>query len=194
MENKTSHLPALPPIPKPRHDGWTPERQRRFCEHLAECGRVDQAASLVGMTRETAYRLRRRAEGRAFAVAWDAALLLARQRLIDETFELAFIGSVEQVVRDGQVIAERRKRDPRMLLATITRLGFPSALGNPAAQAAAQEFDELLDCMESDAAGNAGASADFIETRAENSGDYRALQEQANLLKASNDRAHRLSG
>ena len=27
-----------------RHDGWTPERERIFCERLAECGIVADAA------------------------------------------------------------------------------------------------------------------------------------------------------
>lgn len=192
MENEPHPLPALSSTPSPRHNGWTPERQRRFCELLAECGRVDQAAASVGMTREGAYALRRRAAGRAFAIAWDAALLLARQRLIDETFELAFSGAVEQVIRDGVVIAERRKRDPRMLLATISRLGFPGALGTPVVQAAAQEFDEFLDCLESDAAHHGGASADFIENAAERAAEHEELIEESRFLKRADARAARL--
>lgn len=192
MENELAHIAALPATASPRHDGWTPDRQRRFCELLAESGRVDQAAASVGMSRETAYRLRRRAEGRAFAIAWDAALLLARQRLIDETFELAFTGAVEQVVRDGQVIAERRKRDPRMLLAAISRLGYSDTLASPVSQAVAQEFDEFLDCMEIDAGNHVGASADFIEERARGRQEYGALMAQADLLKACDDRARHL--
>lgn len=194
MENTDSHLPALPPLPASRHDGWTPERQRRFCELLAESGRVDQAAASVGMSREGAYALRRRASGRAFAIAWDAALLLARQRLIDDAFELAFTGAVEQVVRDGEVIAERRKRDPRMLLATIARLGFSGALGSPAVQAAAQEFDTFLDCIEEDAAHHSGASANFIEDAAEQAADYDELIAEARLLKRADARTARLEG
>lgn len=167
MENESSYLPAASPTPTARHDGWTPERQRGFCETLAECGRVEQAALSVGMTREGAYKLRRRAAGRAFAIAWDAALLLARQRLIDETFELAFEGASERIMRDGKVIGERRRRDPRILLATLARLNTPSVLGNAPAQVAAQEFEEFLDCLESDATHSTAESAEFMKRRAE---------------------------
>lgn len=46
---------------KPRLDGWTDEKQRRFIETLADTGLVNVAARAVGMTRESAYRLRRAA-------------------------------------------------------------------------------------------------------------------------------------
>jgi len=52
---------------------WTPEKQREFLEALARCGSVKSSAAYVGMSREGAYRLRRRQEGRAFDRAWDAA-------------------------------------------------------------------------------------------------------------------------
>jgi hypothetical protein len=35
-------------------------------------------------------------------------LRLARQRLIDETFELAFEGAVERIYRDGKLVQEKR--------------------------------------------------------------------------------------
>ena len=45
----------------PRTDGWTEEKQRRFIETLADTGLVNVAAKAVGMSRESAYRLRRSA-------------------------------------------------------------------------------------------------------------------------------------
>jgi hypothetical protein len=150
-----------------RHDGWTPQRQRGFCEALAGCGSVEHAAQSVGMSREGAYRLRQRASGRAFALAWDAALLLARQRLIDDAFDLAFQGSVERHIRDGRVIVEKRRRDAKSVLATVERLGSNAALGSASAKAVAQDFEAFLDCMEEDAVNPAqnrrGAAANFIE-------------------------------
>ena len=171
-ESLTPLAPALQALPASsanhgvRHDGWTGQRQRAFCETLAETGRVDEAARTVGMARETAYRLRRRAEGRAFGMAWDAALLLARQRMIDDAYELAFEGSVERIIKDGKVIAERRRRDPNMLLATIERLGSSKALGTVPTHVIAQEFETFLDCLENDANQSSGASAKFMADRA----------------------------
>jgi hypothetical protein len=172
MNEMTHDLPPVEPLPLTpiRRDGWSAERQRGFCEVLAECGLVDRAAAAVGMGRESAYKLRRRASGRAFALAWDAALLLARQRLIDDAFELAFEGSVERVIHNGKVVAEKRRRDPRMLLATIERLGSSVALGSAPAKAVAQEFDEFLDCLEADVTHHSGKSGRFLADLADVAG------------------------
>lgn len=55
-----------------RRDGWTAERRRRFLEGLAAGLDVSRACTGLGMSREGAYRLRRRDP--AFAQAWDDAL------------------------------------------------------------------------------------------------------------------------
>lgn len=44
---------------RPRSDGWTEEKPRRFIEVLADTGLVSLAAKEIGMTRMSAYRLRR---------------------------------------------------------------------------------------------------------------------------------------
>lgn len=59
-------------IPKIRTDGWTIDRQLRFLETLAQTRSITKAARDVGMSRESAYRLRDRAE--LFAALWDRAL------------------------------------------------------------------------------------------------------------------------
>jgi hypothetical protein len=74
--------PHLPPRPGPflpasvrhRSDGWTPPRQARFLGMLAPPGSVAAAARAVGLTRQTAYRLRQRPGAESFARAWDRAL------------------------------------------------------------------------------------------------------------------------
>lgn len=66
-------LPTFVPVPlRARADGWTPWRQAAFLGYLAETGSVRSASLRVGMTRETAYRLRRRAGAESFSAAWDA--------------------------------------------------------------------------------------------------------------------------
>ncbi|MGB3740094.1 MAG: hypothetical protein WA948_12180, partial [Pontixanthobacter sp.] len=57
-----------------REDGWTPQRQAKFIGYLAQTGSVTDAARLVGMARETAYRLRTREWSESFCSAWDAAM------------------------------------------------------------------------------------------------------------------------
>jgi hypothetical protein len=149
----------------PRRDGWTSEKQRKFLETLAECGHVEKAARSVGMSRESAYRLRRRDSGRSFALAWDAALRLAVDRLVDETFELAFEGMVDQVIKDGEVVAERRRKDPRIMLAVIERLNKLPALASAPSVAIAQEFDEFLTCLEMDVETGSVDCACFLDSR-----------------------------
>ncbi|MBX7461759.1 hypothetical protein [Qipengyuania huizhouensis] len=67
--NRTDDTPRAAPrrIPsfhitpgRRRGDGWTPVKQAEFIGELAETRSVTKAARRVGMTRETAYRLRRR--------------------------------------------------------------------------------------------------------------------------------------
>jgi hypothetical protein len=72
---------AFTPVPvRGRSDGWTPERQRRFVDLLlAGCG-PSEAAAAVGMTKQTAFALRRRPGAESFRAAWDAAVAFARER------------------------------------------------------------------------------------------------------------------
>ena len=99
------------------------------------------------MSREGAYRFRRRAVGLAFGVAWEAALRLARKRLVDDVFELARTGIHETVYKDGEIVAERRRRDPRVLLTTIERLAKLEAREDHVTKCVAEEFDGFLDCL-----------------------------------------------
>ena len=71
----SSNATRQPPIP-PRHDGWTVERQKIFIEMLARTRNVSRAAAAAGMSREGAYRFRRRPDGAMFASTWDWVLSL----------------------------------------------------------------------------------------------------------------------
>jgi len=123
---------------KPRLDGWTEEKQRRFIETLADTGLVNVAAKAVGMTRETAYRLRRSAHGAAFARAWDAARQHAGGLIEDIAFERAIEGTEQEVLdSSGDVIATRLVHDNRMLKYLLSHLR-PERYGGYLARASAQ--------------------------------------------------------
>jgi len=62
--------------PTHRHDGWTPERKRRFLDLLTSGLDVRRACAGVGLSRQAAYRLRRR--DAAFSREWSAAQRAAR--------------------------------------------------------------------------------------------------------------------
>ncbi len=119
---------------RPRTDGWTEEKQRRFIETLADTGLVSAAAKAVGMSRETAYRLRRSAHGAAFARAWDAARHHAGGTIEDLAFERAIEG-VEHNVYDewGEVVCTRRVHNDRLLMWLLSRLK-PERYGGAAAE------------------------------------------------------------
>src|SRR5687768_6731516 len=87
--------PALAFLPvgvRYRHDGWTPDKQVDFIGRLADCGCVEEAARSVGMSRNSAYALRRRDDAQAFRFAWDAAQDAAIVRLNDAALSRAING------------------------------------------------------------------------------------------------------
>lgn len=105
------------PVPlRARHDGWTPERQHLFIEHLADTGSVTRAAMCVGLSPESAYRLRRREDGAEFDAAWEAAIAAATRRLVDVAFERAMDGAEEPVFYKGDIVATRRAPSDRLLM------------------------------------------------------------------------------
>ena len=124
-----------------RHDGWTPERRAQFLDRLAQDGNVLAACAHVRLSREAAYRLRRRDP--LFARAWAAALALAREASAQVLGTRAIDGIEEEVWHRGEVVGTRRRYDNRLLLAHVARLDR-LAEANPQAEADAGRFDELL--------------------------------------------------
>ena len=110
-------LPSFTPVPvKPRHDGWTAERQRAFIGALADTGSVSRAARYVNMSPEGAYYLRRRPGAEGFRRAWEAALDLGVQRLKDIAYERAIEGQLSPVFVAGKLKGFRRVRNDRLLM------------------------------------------------------------------------------
>lgn len=100
-----------------RHDGWSAERQRLFIAALAEHGGVARAARAVGMTPQSANRLRRRAGAEAFARAWDDALAEGRHRSYEDAVRRGRDGYLVPVIRNGRVVGHRHRVDNRLLFA-----------------------------------------------------------------------------
>jgi hypothetical protein len=114
--------------PRPRHDGWTPERQVEFIEALAECACVEEAAARVGMSVQSAYALRRRVDAVSFRIAWDAALDYGVRRLSDAVFSRALKGVARPVFYQGEQVGERRYFDERLAM-FILRYRDPKRYG-----------------------------------------------------------------
>ena len=126
-----------------RHDGWTAARKAQFLEVLAGDGNVRAACARVGLSREAAYRLRRR--DALFARAWAAAQLHARERVGEVLGTRAIEGIEEQVWHRGEVVGTRRRYDTRLLLAHMARLD--KLAEDERAREDATRFDELLACI-----------------------------------------------
>lgn len=100
--------------------GWSADRQRLFLETLAETGSVHLASDAARLSARSAYRLRTRSP--AFARAWDTALQLSVGRLSAIVFDRAINGRVEQIYREGALIAERRVPSDKLLTWLLARL------------------------------------------------------------------------
>ncbi len=108
---------AFEPVPlRPRHDGWTAERQIAFIEKLADCGSVSAACKHVGMSRESARKLRRRWGARAFRDAWDAALDCSYAELEESAAERSKNGVARPVFYQGEQVGEWRHYDERLTM------------------------------------------------------------------------------
>ncbi|WP_347304124.1 hypothetical protein V5740_05810 [Croceibacterium sp. TMG7-5b_MA50] len=120
-------LPAFLPVPlRARRDGWTPDRQARFIGYLAEGGCVATAARRVGLTRESAYRLRRRPGAGSFIAAWTTALTGRTQPRWKFTpadrMELATTGTLTARLWRGRFTGVQRNPSISALLALVSGL------------------------------------------------------------------------
>lgn len=110
---------APAPSASTRHDGWTPERQRRFVAALGVMGVVGRAARSVGMSATSAYKLRARVGADGFAAAWDAALDQGRERAWDVAMDRALNGVVVPRFYRGRQVGVSRRFDYRLALAAL---------------------------------------------------------------------------
>jgi hypothetical protein len=121
------HVPAFVPVRlRARADGWAPCRQAAFLGALAETRCVRSAARRVGMSRESAYRLRARAGAASFAAAWDAALGRGAARLRkvtpEELRQRAIGGLLKPLIYRGRHVSTVEKVDNTALLRLLARM------------------------------------------------------------------------
>ena len=119
-------LPRVPPfypVPVKRtHNGWTPQRLAHFLGWLAETGSVSAACARVGMSRNSAYKLRQKPKAESFAAAWDAALGEPVRRVtIDDLEYLAYHGLVRLRFRGGKYVGAWPKPDASALSRLLAR-------------------------------------------------------------------------
>lgn len=108
-------VPAFTPVPlRYRADGWTPERQAVFLGVLVEARCVSTATRAVGMSRESAYRLREKPGAESFAAAWDKILEAqceSRMSTHDMLWHRVEYGKIRPIMNRGRCVAVRTTPD-----------------------------------------------------------------------------------
>jgi hypothetical protein len=116
---------------------------------------VASAARAVGMSRQSAYKLRNRLKGEPFDIAWEAAFQHGYDALHQTALERALHGVEIPVFRNGEQVGSYRKYDERLTCFLLGRRNSGNAqlLGR---YGAASEFwsewwDRMLDMVENGA-------------------------------------------
>ena len=138
----------LAPPSRNRHAGWTRAKMVTFLRELAASQSVAQAASAVGLTRQSAYRLRDRLVGTPFALGWEVALEAGLTQLAHAMLDRAVNGVEVPHYYKGELVGTSRQYDERLSIWIasnpwkIGRHQFPREHG-------AKGFDHLLARIES---------------------------------------------
>lgn len=96
-----------------RLSAYTPKVAERFCQELAETGRIDRAADAIGVTRKTIGDWRIRYP--VFAKAMDEARKIATTILEDEAWRRAHDGVIQIVYHKGRAAGEVRTYSDALL-------------------------------------------------------------------------------
>ncbi|VVT09748.1 hypothetical protein [Erythrobacter sp. EC-HK427] len=160
--SKHDHPSAAPSDnPATRHDGWSLAKQAAFLRQLSATHSVTEAARSVGMSRQSAYRLRSRLKGQAFDLAWEVAFHHSYDVLAHAALERALNGVEVPVFFQGEQVGSYRKYDERLTVALLARftMGGNPAFGRPGAttECHARDFEALLARLENGEAVATGA-------------------------------------
>ncbi len=138
-----------PPVPRVRRaDRWDKPKMAEFLRQLAASHSVSAASRAVGMSRQSAHRLRNRLKGQPFDIAWEAAFRHGYDNLAHSALELALEGEEVPYYHRGELVGTHRKRNAQLIVALLkmrNREGAPM-LGRygAAAEFWTEEWDRLL--------------------------------------------------
>lgn len=145
----------LSPDAEPGSRQWTRAKMGDFLRMLAASHSVAQAARSVGMSRQSAYKLRSRLKGEPFDIAWETAFRHGYDNLAHAALERALNGVEVPHYHKGELIGTSRKYDERLtvaLLAMRNRFGAPTVGRFEAmAEYMSERWDSLLDRVETGA-------------------------------------------
>jgi len=128
---------------KPRHTEWNRTKMALFLRELAATQSVSVAAAHVGMSRQSAYRLRDRLVGTPFSFGWDVALEQGLAQLAHAMLDRAVNGVEVPHYYKGELVGHSRHFDERL---SIWLMGNPWKVGRRqiAREYSAEGWDRLL--------------------------------------------------
>ncbi len=144
-------VPATVPDVEPA-DRWTKRKMAEFLRVLAAEQTVAAAARAVGMSRQSAYKLRNRLKGEPFDIAWEAAFQHGYDALHQAALERALHGVEEPVFHGGEQVGTRRRYDERLTVFLLSRRNAQGAQRlsryGAAAEFWAERWEKMLDQVE----------------------------------------------
>ena len=139
-----------------RGDRWTKHKMAEFLRRLAATNSVSAAAQAVGLSRQSAYRLRARLKGKAFDAAWDEAFHHSYHNLPYAALERAMNGTEVPHYYKGEVVGTSRRYDERLTVALLKLFSTSSALVvgglDPAPEFNGRRLERLLARIEAEGA------------------------------------------
>ena len=141
-----------PPTVLNSPDRWTKPKMAAFLRELSACHCISSAAKAVGMSRQSAYRLRARLKGEPFDIAWEAAFQHGYDALHQAALERALHGIEVPVFHGGVQVGTRRHFDERLTCFLLAARNHQVAQQLSRYRAAADfwsgQWDRLLERVE----------------------------------------------
>jgi len=145
---KPAPSPRVPtPAPGPNPARWCPARMADFLRALSATQCVRSAARQVGMSRQSAYRMRARLKGQPFDIAWEAAFQHAYDSLAEAALERALHGIEVPVFHKGEQVGSYRRYDERLTAFLLARRNAQGAQKLGRYTAAAEYWSERWDSL-----------------------------------------------
>ena len=129
----------------PREDRWNKPKLAEFLRALGATQCVKSAARAVGMSRQSAYKMRNRLKGEPFDIAWEAAFQHGYDALHQAALERALFGVEVPIYHLGEQVGSRRHFDERLTTFLLARRNAAGAQRLSRYGAAAEFWSERWD-------------------------------------------------
>ena len=148
--SQSPHSHSMPPHHDiPREDRWNKPKLAEFLRALAATQCVKSAAKAVGMSRQSAYKMRNRLKGEPFDIAWEAEFQHGYDALHQAALERALFGVEVPIYHAGEQVGTRRHFDERLTTFLLARRNAAGAQRlsryGAAAEFWSERWDQLLE-------------------------------------------------